>query len=78
MGFVQVFQLYNFIPFSSYFKLIFECLLVGIFTYASPQSFFCLSTESRKIGNHLSNFFMKVLFIMLQVFISCLVIPQCH
>jgi hypothetical protein len=31
--------LYNFIPFSSCFKLIYECLLVSILAFASPQSF---------------------------------------
>jgi hypothetical protein len=39
VGFVHVFQLYNFIPFSSCFKLIFKCLLVGIFAYESPLTF---------------------------------------
>jgi hypothetical protein len=52
MGFVHVFQLYNFIPFSSCFKLISKCLLEAYLLLHHHIISPCLDIKSKKIGSH--------------------------
>jgi hypothetical protein len=63
--FIQVFQLYNFIPFSRCDKLIFECLLIGFFFLHHHKTSLCFGIKSTSVCSYLSNLFMNALFIIL-------------
>jgi hypothetical protein len=52
------------------------CQFAYLFLHQHKAS--CFDVKSKKISNHLSNCLMKELFITMQVFLSCLVIPWCH
>jgi hypothetical protein len=71
-------QSQNFIPFSICDKLFFECVLVHILFFFQHKASLGLDAEGRRVCNHFLDLIMKVLFIPLQVFLSCFVIPWCH